>query len=646
MTLDMRTVMFSYVISSALCAAVMAFLWLLNRRRSPELVFWLADFGMQFAGVTLIALRGRVPNFFSMVIGNTLVIAGTLLLYIGLERYTRKTSPQWYNFLYLAAFFCVHAYFTYIQPSLQARNINTGLGLLVICSQIAWLLLGRVDREMRQDTRPAGLVFAFFALVGLARIFLDLVVSPGNDYFQSNLYETLVVVLYQMLYIGLTFTLFLLVNRRLVKTLEDDVTERRRMEEMLRRRLELLEYAVAHSLEELLVKTLDEVGELTGSPIGFYHFVDADQQNLSLQAWSTRTMQEYCTAAGKGSHYPIDQAGIWVDCVKTKKPVIHNDYASEPGRKGLPEGHAPLIRELVVPILRADKIVAILGVGNKPGNYTRQDVETVSYFADIAWESAARKWAEVEIQVLNKELEQRVEDRTRELRDAQERLVRQERLATLGQLAGSVGHELRNPLGVMSNAVYFLKMTQPDASAQVREYLGIIENEIRTSNKIVTDLLDFTRIKSVEKVQTAVYELVRQTLERYPVPATVQVQLEIPAELPPVFADPQHVIQILGNLTLNACQAMKADGRLLIRAVSSEVDGKSSVAISVIDNGLGIPPENMAKLFEPLFTTKPNGIGLGLAVSQKLAGANGGRIEVQSEPGQGSTFTLYLPAGS
>jgi PAS domain S-box-containing protein len=156
----------------------------------------------------------------------------------------------------------------------------------------------------------------------------------------------------------------------------------------------LTEYAATHSLEQLLQKTLDEIGELTNSPIGFYHFVEADQKTLSLQAWSTKTLKEFCNAEGIGLHYSIDQAGVWTECVQLRRPVIHNDYESLPNRKGLPEGHARIVRELVVPIFRNDKIVAILGVGNKPREYSDKDVELVSYIAELAWEITERKKAE------------------------------------------------------------------------------------------------------------------------------------------------------------------------------------------------------------------------------------------------------------
>ncbi len=161
------------------------------------------------------------------------------------------------------------------------------------------------------------------------------------------------------------------------------------LEDFIRIRLRLFEFSVSHSREELLQKTIDEVSALTQSPIGFYHLVDSDQKTLSLQAWSTRTVNEFCKA--KGKHSGIDQAGVWVDCVHQKRPVIHNDYVSLPHRKGMPPGHATVVRELVVPIIRADRIVAILGVGNKPADYTEEDGQIVSFLADMAWEIVERK---------------------------------------------------------------------------------------------------------------------------------------------------------------------------------------------------------------------------------------------------------------
>jgi len=170
--------------------------------------------------------------------------------------------------------------------------------------------------------------------------------------------------------------------------------ERKRAENIMLARFRLVEYSDSHSLDEFLQATLDELEALTDSSIGFYHFVEYDQRTLSLRAWSTRTLREMCTAEGKGLHYDIDKAGVWVDCVHERRPVIHNDYKALPHRRGMPVGHAEVIRELVVPVFRGDRLVAILGVGNKPENYCARDIDTVSSLADLAWDIAERKRAE------------------------------------------------------------------------------------------------------------------------------------------------------------------------------------------------------------------------------------------------------------
>ncbi|MBP1771393.1 MAG: sensor hybrid histidine kinase [Holophagaceae bacterium] len=172
-----------------------------------------------------------------------------------------------------------------------------------------------------------------------------------------------------------------------------DQSEAHRSRAILAARARLAEGAPGLSLEGLLRATLDEAEALTGSRIGFYHFMEADQVNLHLQAWSTRTEAEFCRAEGKGSHYPITQAGVWADCVRLGRPVIHNDYESLPGRRGLPPGHAEVVRELTVPVLRSGRIVAIVGVGNKPTPYGDGDVDSIQRLADLAWDLAEAKRA-------------------------------------------------------------------------------------------------------------------------------------------------------------------------------------------------------------------------------------------------------------
>jgi PAS domain S-box-containing protein len=274
-------------------------------------------------------------------------------------------------------------------------------------------------------------------------------------------------------------------------------------------------------------------------------------------------------------------------------------------------------------------------------------------------DNTERKRAEDEILRLNKELEWTVKERTGQLLEAQEELVRQEKLAILGQLSGSVGHELRNPLGVMNNAIYFLKTVMTGADETVKEYLDIIKQEIDTSQRIITDLLDFARTKPPQKRVVMVRELMEKSLVRCAFPENVELRSELPDNLPDLKADPLQMGQVLQNLITNGIQAMPEGGVLNISArcvqeSGFKVQGSDNksvetstdlIEISVADTGSGISPENMKKLFQPLFTTKAKGIGLGLTVCRNLTEANGGRIAVESEMGKGTRFAVLLPTG-
>jgi C4-dicarboxylate-specific signal transduction histidine kinase len=264
-------------------------------------------------------------------------------------------------------------------------------------------------------------------------------------------------------------------------------------------------------------------------------------------------------------------------------------------------------------------------------------------FVTVFFDITERKQAEEALQEYSERLEEMVEERTQALQKAQEQLVRKEKLATLGQLAGSVAHELRNPLGVLNNAAYFLKMILPNADQTTREYLEMISAEVRKSEKIVSDLLNFSRTRLAERKAVSVSDLVRQVLAEHPPSPQVEISTQFIPDLPAVFVDPQQMEQVLANLVTNAYQAMPEGGKLIIKA--AEVPENGRLSISIADSGDGIPQENLEKLFEPLFTTKAKGIGLGLAVSKILIEANGGIINVKSDgvPGKGSIFTITLP---
>ncbi len=254
-----------------------------------------------------------------------------------------------------------------------------------------------------------------------------------------------------------------------------------------------------------------------------------------------------------------------------------------------------------------------------------------------------RKKAEEELSRHRDQLEEIVAERTRELHEAQEQLVGREKLAVLGLLAGGVGHELRNPLGAIKTSVYFLDMALENPEPDVKETLEVLSEEVTTSERIIGSLLDFARPKPPTRQNVDINDIVQRALDRASFPETIETAARLDEALPPILTDPDQVSQAFGNIILNAIQAMPDGGRL---DVQSEVPAGGWVAVSFSDTGAGIPQENLAQLFEPLFTTKARGIGLGLALTKTLVEGQGGTIEVSSEVGKGSTFTILLPAGS
>lgn len=444
-----------------------------------------------------------------------------------------------------------------------------------------------------------------------------------------------------------------------------DITERKQAEEALqasdrasRRLAQHLEVVYAMSAEiasgldfEQLIERLYRQCQRIGDTDTFYlAFYGEAQETITFPIFfkdGERRSVEACLLG--------ENSGLTGEVIRQRQALYFPDLLNlPPGVVAQRQGGQPTRSFLGVPLLLAGQVVGVLSIqSHQAGAYTDDQVfmlELLSRQVAVAiqnsrlyhqaqQELAERERAEQQIRLLNEKLEERVDERTRELREAQEKLVQQERLAILGRLAGGVAHELRNPLGVISNAVYFLDLILPQTDLRVKEYLEILRFESQTATRMTSDLLDFSALQPGDRQAVGVAELVKQALEQHPVSASVSLTLDLPQNLPPVFVDPHQIGQALGNLVVNACQAMPNGGRLTF---SARLQAKT-LAISVQDTGLGISPENLPRLFEPLFSTKPRGLGLGLVISQKLIEINGGKIEIQSEVGVGTTCTVSLP---
>jgi PAS domain S-box-containing protein len=238
-----------------------------------------------------------------------------------------------------------------------------------------------------------------------------------------------------------------------------------------------------------------------------------------------------------------------------------------------------------------------------------------------------------------KQAELRLEGSLRHLQEAQTQLLRRERLAALGQLAGGVAHELRTPLGVIRNAVYYLEHTLPH-NETMDEVLGEIQRAIGSSDHIIAEMLEFVREPSLEKKVFPLGRAIAAARRSVTSPGGIEMVGPTGEFDPWVEANEDQVVRILINLLQNAVQAMGRQGVLQIHVESGEEPGR--VLILVGDTGCGIKPEDLGRIFDPLFTTKTRGIGLGLSISLRYAEMNNGSLSVESKVGAGTTFRLSL----
>lgn len=232
----------------------------------------------------------------------------------------------------------------------------------------------------------------------------------------------------------------------------------------------------------------------------------------------------------------------------------------------------------------------------------------------------------------------RVSEQQRVREAAEDRVLRAEQLSTLGTLASAIGHELRNPLGIIRNAARSLAR-RAEEPERVRRLAATMEAEVQRAMKIITDLLDYARVRAPRRHPVGIPGLVEETLYRVGVPEAIRVERSLSPDLPLVLLDGQQMAQVLENLIRNAVEAMPEGGFIRVEGRASE----GWLDLRVSDNGPGIPPADLGRIFEPLFTTKTTGTGIGLAISRRLVEAHGGTLTARTTPGEGASFTIRVP---
>ncbi|HLF86014.1 MAG TPA: ATP-binding protein, partial [Nitrospiria bacterium] len=332
--------------------------------------------------------------------------------------------------------------------------------------------------------------------------------------------------------------------------------------------------------------------------------------------------------------------------LKEKRPIRIENIGVDFRSAGFPSHHPVMKTFLGVPIIVGERVVGSYYFCEKVDgeSFTKDDEDILlSLSADAA---LAIERAELFDRIARheEELEKIVEERTKELKDAHEELLRKEKLAIMGQMAGSVAHEIKNPLAGIKGAIHYLKSRMKDGDRKVIEYLDMMDHEINVTSKIITDLLDFSRVRPPERQEVDIGDLVSEALEAARPTDNIKVKLDLGADLPRVYIDRIQIRLVFCNIITNAAHAMTNDGgSLAIRTSTSKTGSDKHIDISFSDTGCGIPREHIDKIFQPLFTTKRGGIGLGLSLSKGFVEANGGKIGLESEVGKGTTFTISLP---
>jgi PAS domain S-box-containing protein len=541
----------------------------------------------------------------------------------------------------------------------------------------------------------------------------------------------------------------------------------RRVAERTRFLLDLHVRSARMTDKEILDHALEEAVRLTGSTLGYAHHVNEATGIVTLTTWSRRVL-DFC-AAKPNQHYPVEQAGIWADCLRRGRPVVHNDYPSMPGRRGQPEGHAEIRNHMSVPVFGGGDDRLILGVGNKPEGYDDDDVVELQVIANeldkivrsrrsaealraseeiyrtlvtaspeailvldatgricyaspkavqmagvssesglvgllvfswIAPEDVERAHANFGVVIAGRELlgvryrllrsdgtvfwaevgGAPIQDAAGEIsgmivvaRDVtaviaaeteherlQAQLIELQKMDAVGRLAGGIAHDFNNLLtAVLGHSD--LALGEVEAGSAAEESLVGIQKVVEQARGLTQQILAFGRRQVLRMTQVDANSEVEESarLLRRLIPESIEIDVRLAPTLPPVHADASQFRQVLLNLAINGRDAMRAGGVLTIETSLQDLSEDeirtipearvgAYVCLTVTDTGTGMDESTALRVFEPFFTTKEmgQGTGLGLATVYGIVRQHGGFVRVETAPGAGTAFTVYLPAGS
>lgn len=401
----------------------------------------------------------------------------------------------------------------------------------------------------------------------------------------------------------------------------------------------------------LLHKIMNVVLESSGAQHGF--LIIKENNDLFIRAESHITEKEIVrTKKEKFEDYKNICHAIVRYVYRTRELLIlENAFEEGKFKTNLEVQKMELRSVLCIPVIKQNYLIGVLYLENRlsEGIFTHERTEMVrllAYQAAISLENTRlvekMRQTEAVLQQHHDHLEEMVEERTRQLRKTQEDLIVAERLAILGQLSGSISHEIRNPLNVISSSAYFLKLKLGNYDKKVHEHIERIESEVKKSTATIDSLLSLSGIKSVKKELVNIKSIINDALVASRIPEGIEIiKMFLDSDIY-VKVDKDQLCMAFHNIIKNGIEAMNKKGRLSIQVVKN----KSTVEVSFEDTGVGIQTENISKIFQPLFTTKAKGIGFGLSICKMIIQKNDGFINVKSEVNKGAKFTVQFPVDS
>ncbi len=327
-----------------------------------------------------------------------------------------------------------------------------------------------------------------------------------------------------------------------------------------------------------------------------------------------------------------DGREVVASCVREKKPLIVNDAANDP-RVTAEFRNALGVNEFVcVPLITKDEPKGVIVADNiYTGEPITEDlVNNLTMFANQA-----------ALAIENAETYKRLEDKMNQLTDTQQRLISSEKLAVIGSMASYIAHEIRNPLVTIGGFTKSLSRFT-FADQKIKTNIDIILEEVKRLEKILNNLTDFSKPPIPEKINVQICEIMENTCalmgnylqERY-----INLYKEFEPDIPQVLADPTQMKQVFLNILMNAVESMPNGGNLTVKITTVN----KSIKIDIIDTGKGMTKDALKNIFDPFYTTKSYGTGMGMVVSLKIIEDHGGNINVESEWGKGTTMSLSLP---